>query len=107
MRTFGRKLVATPLLIAIALMAAGIPATAREVHRQNSAQSCCHARDCTAVERTGRPGRDTGRARCARAARDMDNIESCQEVPVRGMHAACEAFGETQCEEEPGSSPDR
>lgn len=50
MRTFRRKLVITPLLLAMALVALGLPASAQAVYEQNSSQACCTAQTCCATQ---------------------------------------------------------
>jgi hypothetical protein len=57
MRTLSRKLVVTPLLMGMALMALGIPASAQAVYQQNSSQARCQAAgsdqsQCTAESET-------------------------------------------------------
>jgi hypothetical protein len=50
MRTLRHKLVATPLLIGMALIAIGLPASAREVYRENISHACCTAHNLSARE---------------------------------------------------------
>jgi hypothetical protein len=50
MRKFRRKLVMTPLLLAMALVALGLPASAQEVYEQNSSQACCKDQTCSATQ---------------------------------------------------------
>ena len=82
MRTFRRKLVMTPMLMAMALMALGIPATAQAVYQQSSSQACCSDQACCAEQPSG-ASCEAGEQACCPA-----------EQPGAAPAACCEAAGD-------------
>jgi len=78
MRTFRRKLVITPLLIAMALVALGLPASAREVYQQNGSQACCADQTACAVQAAAAPDGAAGQACCPDAQRVDTSSERSQ-----------------------------
>lgn len=87
MRTFRRRLVVTPLLLATALMALGLPATAGEVYEQNSSTACCATQDCCANRPAGESGPGTGQTNCAEGT-DQAEKACCPESECENSSAA-------------------
>jgi hypothetical protein len=83
MRTFRRKLVITPLLIAMALVALGLPASAQEVYQQNGSQTCCAAQSACAVQAAASPDGAVGLACCPDGQR-IDTAGECSPAPADG-----------------------
>jgi len=95
MRTFRRKLVITPLLMAMALMALGLPASAQAVYQQNSSQACCEAQACCATQSEDAPDQGAGQACCPGEQPAAAQAEYC---PAAGAdQSQCTAECEAEC----------
>jgi hypothetical protein len=98
MRTFRRNLVVTPLLIAMALTALGLPASAQAVYQQNTSQACCAAQACCADETKDEPGPGTDQGCCPEAPPGAARTECCPEAGADRPQCAAE------CETAPGGA---
>jgi hypothetical protein len=97
MGMFRRKLVVTPMLIAMALLALGLPASARAIYEQNTSQACCAAQTCCAKQGQCAPDDNAGQACCPDG--EALAAECC---PVT---AADQAQCSEECKEECGEEP--
>jgi hypothetical protein len=77
MRTFRRKLVVTPMLIAMALLALGLPASAQEAYARNGNEACCTAKHCCA-EQGEDAGAQAADEACCPAGQNVVNQAECR-----------------------------
>jgi|GEM_PF-3223939 len=97
MRRFRRKLVITPLLIAMALMALGLPASAQAVYEQNSSRACCEAQHCSLSQAQNAPDDNADRECCAESRVQAAPEERCP--TGNAGPAECSCGRERECEE--------
>jgi hypothetical protein len=102
MSTLRRRLVLTPMLIAMALLALGLPASAHAVYERISSQPCCESQCCSAEQSADAETRATddaccpvsepiaGQTECCAISEDCrDQDQSGVQCGARGMKHNC------------------
>ncbi len=103
MRTFRRKIAVTPLLLSMALIALGIPATAQEVYQQNSSQACCAGQMAAAIQSPAPSGGAAGHTCCPDEQAPGLQADCCRADGAD--QARCAADCETECAGQPCVPP--